>query len=118
MKRKLDLPLGADEESHRPDKVNFSHPCGSGRAVSTRSTHMPVILEEEDSNVHEVPPQMPHADDVVPSPIHEGQIRHVSAVKETRVNVKEWHIAWLPKTFAKCCWAQRAVTKDNVLRES
>jgi hypothetical protein len=25
-KRKLDLPLGDDGDSHRPDKVNFSHP--------------------------------------------------------------------------------------------
>jgi hypothetical protein len=28
-KRKADLPLGAKEESHQPDKVNFSHPRGS-----------------------------------------------------------------------------------------
>jgi hypothetical protein len=35
-KRKADLPLGAKEESHRPDKVNFSHPRGSIRAVRTR----------------------------------------------------------------------------------
>jgi hypothetical protein len=26
MKRKLDLPLGDDGDSHRPDKVNFSQP--------------------------------------------------------------------------------------------
>jgi hypothetical protein len=74
---------------------------------------MPIILEEEDSDVQEVAPPAPHADDVVPSPTHEGQIRHDSAVEETRVNVKEWHIARLPKTSAKCCWAQRAVTKKK-----
>ena len=57
MKRKTDLPLGAEEESHRHDKVNFSHPRGSGRAVRTLSTNMPIIIEEEDSNVPEVLPQ-------------------------------------------------------------
>jgi hypothetical protein len=36
LKRKADLPLGAEEESHRPDKVNFSHPRGSVRAVKAR----------------------------------------------------------------------------------
>lgn len=97
MKQKLDLPFGADEEWHMHDKVNFSHPCGSGKAVRTRSIHMPIILEEEDSNVHEVAPPAPYA--------HEGRIRHVSVVEETRMNVKEWNIARLPKTFAKCCWA-------------
>jgi hypothetical protein len=112
-KRKADLPLGAEEESHRPDKVNFSHPRASSRAVRTRSTDMPIIIEEEDSNVPEVAPPAPHADDIVPSPIPVGRISHVTAVEETRVNVKEWHIARLPKTSAKCCWAQRAVTKKK-----
>ena len=113
MKRKVGLPLGCEKESPRPDKVNFSHPCGSGRAVRTRSTNMPIILEEEDSNVQEVAPPAPHADDVLPSPTHEGWISHVSAVEEPRVNMKEWYIARLPKTSAKCCWAQRAVTKKK-----
>ena len=113
MKLKLDVPLGADEESHMPDKVNFSHPHATGRVVRIRSTHMPIILEEEDSHVQEIAPPTPHADDVVPSPTPEGRIRHVFAVKETKVNVKEWHIARLPKTFAKCCWAQRVVTKKK-----
>ena len=118
MKRKLDLPLGAHEKLHRPDKVNFSQPCGSGRASKTCFTHMPIILEEDDSDVQEVAPPAPHADNVVLSPTLKGRIRHVSAIEETRVNVKEWHIARLPKNYAKCCCAYRVVTKKNVLRES
>jgi hypothetical protein len=35
-KRKENLPLRAEEESHRPDKVNFSHPRGPRRAVRAR----------------------------------------------------------------------------------
>jgi hypothetical protein len=42
-----------------------------------------------------------------------GGIRHVNVVEETKVDVKEWHISRLPKTSAKCCWAQRAVTKKK-----
>ena len=34
MKRKPDLPLGAEEELHRPNKDNdFSHPRGFGKAA-------------------------------------------------------------------------------------
>jgi hypothetical protein len=39
-KRKANLPLGVEEESHRPDKVNFSHPRGSVRAVKARPVQM------------------------------------------------------------------------------
>ena len=28
------------------------------------------------------------------------------------MNMKEWHIAQLPKTSAKCYWAQRIVTRN------
>jgi hypothetical protein len=113
-KRKADLPLGAEEESHRPDKVNFSYPRGSGRVVRARPVQMPIILEDiEDDTIvqdihHELEPQS-----IPASPPNEGGIRHVSVVEETKVDVKEWHISRLPKTSAKCCWAQRAVTKKK-----
>ena len=74
---------------------------------------MSVIFEEDESNVHEVSPSSPQADNEVPSPRSQGQICHISSVEETRVNVKEWHIARLAKNSGKCCWAQRAVTKKK-----
>jgi hypothetical protein len=106
-KRKADLPLGAEEESHRPDKVNFSHPRGSGCAVKAHTVQMPIILEdtEDDIDVREIHPE-PENDNISASPPNEGEIRHVSVVEETKVNVNEWHISRLPKTSAKCCWAQ------------
>ena len=116
IKRKADLPLGAEEESHRPDKVNFSHPRGSGRAVRTRTVQMPIIVEDDIEDDPEVREEHPPASEDVNSPTSlakEGGIRHVNAVQETKVNVKEWHISRLPKTSAKCCWAQRAVTKKK-----
>jgi hypothetical protein len=48
---------------------------------------------------------------------HEGGTRHVNVVEETKVNVKEWHISRLSKTSAKCCWAQRAVTKKKCIEK-
>jgi len=35
-KRKLDLPIGSEGDSHRPDKVNFSHPQVQTRSAITR----------------------------------------------------------------------------------
>lgn len=112
-KRKPDLPLGAEEESHRPDKVNFSHPRVSTRPVRACVAPMPVIVEEGDREVEAAHHPSPQMDSVIASPFSEGGVRHVSAVEETRVNVKQWHIARLPKTSAKCCWAQRAVTNKK-----
>jgi hypothetical protein len=104
-KRMANLPLGAEEESHRPDKVNFSHPRGSGRAVRARPVQMPIILKEteDDTIVHDIHHE-PQPESIPASPPNEGGIRHVSAVEETKVDVKEWHISKLSKTSAKCCW--------------
>ena len=116
MKRKADLPLGAEEESHRPDKVNFSHPRSSGRPLRARTAQMPIILEDDTHGEYEVQEDHQPTPEVVStlaSPQNSGGIRHVNAVEETKVNVKEWHISRLPKTSAKCCWAQRAVTKKK-----
>jgi hypothetical protein len=35
-KRKLDLPIGFEGDSHHPDKVNFSHPQVQTRFATTR----------------------------------------------------------------------------------
>jgi hypothetical protein len=116
VKRKADLPIGAEEESHRPDKVNYSRPKGSGRSVRARTTAMPVIVEddiEDETEVVEAQPTAATSQDTPSSPVNEKGVRHVNAVEETRVNVKEWHISRLLKTSAKCCWAQRAVTKKK-----
>jgi hypothetical protein len=115
-KRKANLPFGAEQESHRPDKVNFSHPKGSGRAVRARPVQMPIIFEdtEDDTDVQEIHPQ-PEPEIIRASTPNEGDIRHVSAVEETKVDVKEWPISRLTKTSAKCCWAQRAVTKKKCM---
>ena len=115
-KRKADVLIGADEESHRPDKTNFSRPRGPRRAVRARPMQMPVIVEDDSEHDTEVQCTQPPAQEVdspLPSPVNKGGIRHVNAVEETKVDVKEWHISRLHKLSAKCCWAQRAETKKK-----
>ena len=112
-KRKADVPIGADEESHRPDKVEFSHPRGVGRNVRARTVQLPIIVEDdsEEEEAQESPAQEAYSPPT--SPVNEVGVRHVNAVEETKVDVKEWHIARLHKASAKCCWAQRAGTKKK-----
>jgi hypothetical protein len=71
--RKADLPLGVEKESHRPDKVNFSHPRGSGRAVRARPVQMPIILEdtEDDTIVQDIHHE-PEPESIPASPPNEG----------------------------------------------
>lgn len=116
VKRKADLPIGAEEESHRPDKVKYSRPKGSGRVVRARTMPMPVIVEDDtkdETEVVEIQPTAAISQDTPSSPINEKGVRHVNVVEETKVNVKEWHISRLLKSSAKCCWAERAVTKKK-----
>jgi hypothetical protein len=37
----------------------------------------------------------------------------VTAIQESACKVTEWHIARLPKTSAKACFAQQAITKKK-----
>ena len=39
----------------------------------------------------------------------------ITAIQESRVNERTWHIASVPKTSAKICWAQIAVTKKKCI---
>jgi hypothetical protein len=80
-KRKLDLPIGSEGDSHRPDKLNYSQP-----RVQTRSTKARV----EDSTA------MPTAE--VPL-----EVLHVTSVLESDCNTSEWHIARIShKSSTKC----------------
>ena len=85
VKRKLDLPIGSEGDSHRPDKVNFSHP-----RVQTRSASARVQLQP----IPEVTSPMPH----------------VTHVQETDCNVHEWHIARISHKAKNKCHAVQAQT--------
>ena len=45
-KRKPNMPIGAHDESHRPDKVNFSRPPHSSEHLGTFIDPLPIIKEE------------------------------------------------------------------------
>jgi hypothetical protein len=102
-KRKADVPLGFEGESHRPDKVNFSRSRIATR--SSRANHascnLPDVVEEVSSELHEEQAlnELGTTGDI-------GRPGHITAVHETACKATEWHIARLPKTSAKACFAQ------------
>ena len=102
-KRKPDTPIGADEDSHRPDTLNFSQPCPPKRVTRSHASIVPTIVEGMEGFAEQI-----HA-----LPSFGTDICHVTAVQESNVNERTWHIAHVLKTSAKACWAQMAVTKKK-----
>jgi hypothetical protein len=80
LKRKADVPLGSEFDSHRPDKISISRPRVQTRSsrTSTVIIDSPTSLQASptDSLVPEVPRQMTAA---TPT----GKAHHVTAVQET-----------------------------------
>jgi hypothetical protein len=109
-KQKADVPLDFEGESYRPDKVNFSRPRIATR--SSRANHascsLPDVVEEVSPELQEdqAPNNLGSSGDV-------GRPGHVTAVNEIACKEMEWHIARLPKTSAKACFAQQAITKKK-----
>ena len=109
-KRKADVPLGYEGESHRPNKVNFSRPRIATRL--TRANHascsLPNVVEELSPELQEdqAPNKKGTTSDV-------GKAGHVSVVHDTSCKETEWHITRLPKTSGKACFAQQAITKKK-----
>jgi hypothetical protein len=109
-KRKADVPLGFEGESHRPDKVNFSCPRIATR--SSRANHascsLPDVVKELSPELQgdQAPNNLGTTGDV-------GTPGHVTAIYETACKETEWYIARLPKTSAKACFAQQAITKKK-----
>jgi hypothetical protein len=109
-KRKADVPLGFEGESHRSDKINFSRPRIVTR--SSRANHascsLSDVVEEVSPKLQEyqAPNNLGTAGDV-------GRPGHVTSVHETACKETEWHIARLSKTSAKACFAQQATTKKK-----
>ena len=109
-KRKADVPLGFEGESHRPDKVNFSRPRMATR--SSRAKHASCTLPDV---IEELSPELQDDQALKNQGTTSDVVRggHVTAVHETACKETEWHIARLPKTSAKACFAQQAITKKK-----
>ena len=102
-KWKLDISFGANKETHRPNTIHFSWPHLTKRVTKARPTTLPTIMEELKTFVEQLQSL----------PLVGTDICRVIVVQVATVNGKTWHIARIPKTFAKACWAQTAVTKKK-----
>jgi hypothetical protein len=109
-KRKADVPLGFEGESYRLDKVNFSCPWIATRLsrANRASYSLPDVVEELSPELQEDQAlnNLGTVGDI-------GRPGHVTAIHETACTETEWHIARLPKTSAKACFAQQAITKKK-----
>ena len=111
---KADMPLGCEQDFHRPDKVNFSRPRVRTRS-SLASMSTPAGGAIEDGISFPV-----GLEDMETMPLEEHQDRprnhhpmHVTGTHETDCDEREWHISRLLKSSAKCCFAQQALTKKK-----
>ena len=95
-KHKADIPLGSEHQSHKPNQVNFSH-----SQVNTRSTRTRGISCDLNNIPEELPPDLYEH----PTPIDNCRATHVIIIQETTYKETEQHIARLPKTSAKACFA-------------
>jgi hypothetical protein len=97
-KRKANIPLGFEGESHWPDKVNFSHLRIATRSSSAKhvSCNLHDVMEELSPELQEDQPfnNRGTAGDV-------GRPGHVTFIHEIACKEMEWHIPRLPKTSAK-----------------
>ena len=113
-KRKANMPLGCKQDSHRPDKVNFSHPRVRTRSsVANTSTPAEGTIEDGISF-----PAGLEDMETMPSEEHQDcpwnhHPMYVTGTHETDCDEREWHISRLPKSSAKCCFAQQALTKKK-----
>ena len=112
MKRKFDLPPGSEHDSHRPDKVNFSRPRVELRSSKTCSCTQ--ACKDDPPEPSDADIQLPRTEKEV-TPRVVPKVTHVTAVQETACDETQWRIARLPKTSAKACFAQQAITKKKCI---
>ena len=113
MKRKFDLPPGSEHDSQRPDKVNFSRPRVELRSSKTCSSAQ--ACKDDPPKPSDADFQLPRTKKEV-TPRVVPKVTHVTAVQETACDETQWHIARLPKTLAKACFAQQAITKKCIAK--
>ena len=82
-RRKIDMPIGFEGDSHRPDKVNFSHPRVQTRSIAAQ-------INSRDT---------PHSTSPVP---------FTNKVLESDCDTSKWHIARISEKSRKQCHAVQA----------
>jgi hypothetical protein len=116
-KLKADVPLGFEHESHRPNKVNFSHPRVRTRSSRAKeaSCNLNIIPEELFHDLQVGQTTTPKAPTELVTPINISRVLHMTAIQETHCDESQWHIARLPKTSTKACFTQQAITKKKCI---
>ena len=101
----IEMPncIGDDDETHRPDTLNFSRPCVVQRTTRSQASPLPTIVEETSPTMLKVPPPPPTGMD----------FRRVTVVQESEVDEKLWHIARILYNSSKACWAIHTLTKKK-----
>ena len=110
--RQLNLPLGSQFDSHRPDKMNFSRPRVQRTTREGRRDCAPAAIDLSS-------PSSPTSSDGIrilsPPPsastVVGVQVKHVTSVEESDCDASQWHIARLPKTSKEKCFAKQARTR-------
>jgi hypothetical protein len=87
-KRKLDLPLGDDGDSHRPDKVNFSQPRVQTRSKTTQTEFAGASVAGVDKD----------------------ELPHVTTALESDCDMSQWHIVRISHRSSCKCHAQQRGT--------
>jgi hypothetical protein len=100
LKRKPDTAFGDEREFHRPDKISISRPRVQTRSARLNNSPLHVTTPDSLTTADEEQPQLPTHD--APQWVDR---HHVTAIEETLCNPAQWHIARLPKTSAKACFA-------------
>ena len=55
-KRKPDTPIRTNDETHRPDTINFSWPHLLKRVTRARAATLPTIVEEVETSTKQIQP--------------------------------------------------------------
>ena len=75
-KRKSDTPMGADDETHRSDTINFSRPHPLKRVTKARTATLPTIVKEVETSIEQVQPSPPVGTNV----------RRITTIQEFKIN--------------------------------
>jgi hypothetical protein len=104
-KRQLHVEPDADDDSHRFDKINFSHPKTSTKALRTILHDSPSASAKHDLEAD------------VPTIFVETQtsnvtksVHHVTGVQESDCDVHQWHIRRVPSVEKNVCFAMQTRT--------
>ena len=109
--RQLNLPLGSEFDSHRPNKMNFSHPKPRRAKRQSRHDSAPAAIDLSSPSSPTSSDNIRIMSSALPTSTVLGvQIKHVTSVKESDYDARQWHIARLPKTSKKKCFAKQAQT--------